>query len=105
MLTVTDAAAQAISMLTASDSNANGSHQAGLRFSVQEETNEGAALAVTVAQHPDEGDQVVTSSEGAQVFLQPEAADYLDDKVLDVQKNVKGELNFALREQGQTDSI
>jgi iron-sulfur cluster assembly protein len=40
------------------------------------------ALELTMVGSPDEGDEVIEEA-GARVFLQPEAASYLEDKVLD----------------------
>jgi hypothetical protein len=52
-----------------------------------------------VAPAPADGDAVVTANEGAHVFLEQEAADYLSDKVLDVQPDAQGDLAFAVLEQ------
>jgi hypothetical protein len=54
------------------------------------------ALALSVAPAPAAGDEVVTAVEGAQVFLEPQAAEFLSDKVLDVQQDPEGQLNFAV---------
>jgi iron-sulfur cluster assembly protein len=95
MLAVTEAAAEAISALTAQ----GGIQDGGLRFAMQTEPDSQPALALTVAPQPAQGDQVVTANEGAHVFLEERAADYLSDKVLDVQAGTDGELNFAVLEQ------
>jgi Fe-S cluster assembly iron-binding protein IscA len=95
MLAVTEAAAEAISALTAQGGNQEG----GLRFAMQASPDSQAALALTVAPAPADGDQVVTANEGAHVFLEQEAADYLSDKVLDVQPDADGQLSFAVLEQ------
>ncbi|MBB4907851.1 iron-sulfur cluster biosynthesis family protein [Actinophytocola algeriensis] len=95
MLAVTEAAAEAISALTAQ----GGKQEGGLRFAMQASSDSQAALALTVAPAPADGDQVVTANEGAHVFLEPEAADYLTDKVLDVQPDADGQLSFAVLEQ------
>jgi iron-sulfur cluster assembly protein len=94
MLAVTEAAAQAIDALTAQ----GGVEDGGLRFSMQAQSDSEAALALTVASAPVEGDQVVTADTGAHVFLEEQAADYLSDKVLDVQQDDEGQLNFAVLE-------
>lgn len=96
MLAVTEAAAEAISALTAQ----GGIQEGGLRFAMQTESNSQPALALTVAPAPAEGDEVVTANEGAHVFLEPRAADYLSDKVLDVQPDGEGQLSFAVLEKG-----
>jgi Fe-S cluster assembly iron-binding protein IscA len=95
MLAVTEAAAGAISALIAQEGVAD---QGGLRFEVRTQDDSQAALALSVAPSPAEGDQVVTAEDGAQVFLEPTAAQYLSDKVLDVQQDDRGQLNFAVLE-------
>ncbi|MPZ84948.1 MAG: iron-sulfur cluster biosynthesis protein [Actinophytocola sp.] len=95
MLAVTEAAAEAITALTAQGGiDDNG----GLRFSMRTQVDSQAALALTVASSPVEGDKVVTADTGAHVFLEEQAADYLSDKVLDVQQDAEGQLNFAVLE-------
>ncbi|ALG08993.1 iron-sulfur cluster biosynthesis family protein [Kibdelosporangium phytohabitans] len=98
MLAVTDAAAQAIGALTSQ----NGQQEAegGLRFSLQSSDDAGAQLALAVTKQPEQGDQVVTTDNGASVYLERAAAEFLDDKVLDVQQNNEGEIAFALAPQG-----
>ncbi|MEU6646484.1 iron-sulfur cluster biosynthesis family protein [Saccharomonospora sp. NPDC046836] len=98
MLAMTDAAAEAISALT---SQQDGQGAAGLRFSVRQETEAGAQLALSIAPAPEEGDQVLDTESGARVFLEPQAATFLDDKVLDVQQDDQGQLNFAVMQQPQ----
>ena len=99
MLAMTEAAAEAINVLTAQE----GQQEAGgLRFALRGAHDESAQLAVSVAPAPEEGDQVVGSDAGAKVFLEPQAAEILDDKVLDVQPDVEGQLNFAVRQKFET---
>jgi iron-sulfur cluster assembly protein len=95
MLAVTEAAADAITALTAQGGIED---QGGLRFSMQTQSDSQTALALTVASAPVDGDQVVTAESGAHVFLEEQAADYLSDKVLDVQQDTEGQLNFAVLE-------
>jgi iron-sulfur cluster assembly protein len=95
MLAVTEAAAEAISALTAQGGI---QQEGGLRFAMQADTDAQAALALTVAPAPAEGDQVVKANDSAQVFLEEQAADYLSDKVLDVQPDTDGQLSFAVLE-------
>lgn len=96
MLAVTEAAAEAISALTAQGGI---QQEGGLRFAMQANTDSQSSLALTVAPAPAEGDQVVKADAGAQVFLEEQAADYLSDKVLDVQPDGEGQLSFAVMEQ------
>jgi len=93
MLALTDAAAEAISALTAQEEGA------GLRFAVQEESEEEAQLALSVVAAPEQEDQVLGTEGGARVFLDNQAATFLDDKVLDVQQDDEGQLNFAVMQQ------
>ncbi|CAM3971597.1 iron-sulfur cluster biosynthesis family protein [Kibdelosporangium persicum] len=98
MLAVTDAAAQAIEALTSQ--NDESQVEGGLRFSLQSSDDVGAQLALAVTKQPEQGDQVVTADNGANVYLERGAAEFLDDKVLDVQRNSEGEIAFALAPQG-----
>jgi len=93
MLAMTDAAANAISALTAQEGK---DETGGLRLAVQAQQAEGAQLALSVAEQPEAGDQVLGTDGGARVFLEPQAAQFLDDKVLDVQQDEAGQLNFAV---------
>ncbi len=96
MLAVTEAAADAISALTAQRGI---QEEGGLRFAVHTRDDSQDALALTVAPGPAEGDEVVTADAGAHVFLEPRAAEYLSDKVLDVEQDLEGQLNFTIVEQ------
>lgn len=97
MLAMTDAAAEAISALTSQDDQ----QSSGLRVSVREETDAGAQLALALAAAPEDGDQVLGTEGGARVFLEPQAATFLDDKVLDVQEDDQGQLSFAVMRQAE----
>lgn len=96
MLAITDAAAQAISALTSQDDN---QETAGLRFAVQDQPEEGPRLSLSVAEQPEAGDQVLGTESGARVFLEPQANQLLDDKLLDVQPDAQGQLSFAVMPQ------
>lgn len=54
-----------------------------------------AQLTLAVTPAPEEGDAALGSS-GAQVFLDAAAADFLDDKVLDVAQDEQGQVSFSL---------
>ena len=97
MLAVTDAAAQAIEALT---SQPGQKPEGGLRFSLQASPDVNPQLALAVTPQPKDGDQVVTADNGAHVYVEPSATEFLDDKVLDVQQNSEGEIAFALAPQG-----
>ncbi|WP_181774844.1 iron-sulfur cluster biosynthesis protein [Amycolatopsis pittospori] len=93
MLTVTEAAAEAITALTGQDGTQGGS---GLRFAMHSLEGDSPQLAVSVAPQPENGDQVLGAEDGPKVFLEPDAAALLDDKVLDVQQDETGEVAFAV---------
>ena len=95
MLTITHEAAEAIDAVVHSAPNATES--AGLRIArgVTPDGQQGLQLSVTGA--PAAEDAIV-DAEGTSVFLDAEAAQMLDDKVLDAK--VEGEqVGFLLREQ------
>lgn len=97
MLTITETAAQAINSLISASQMPEG---AGLRIASQPE-NQSEALELSVAPAPDETDTVLEGA-GATVFLEPVAAQALDDKVLDVQKVVEDneeQYRFAIAQQ------
>jgi iron-sulfur cluster assembly protein len=94
MLTITDTAAEAIKGIVASPQVPEG---AGLRIATRPEGPAEAAFEASVAPVPAEDDRVVEES-GAQVFLEPHAAEALDDKVLDAEIE-GGEVRFAIGEQ------
>lgn len=93
MLAVTPSAAEAINAATAAEGMAE---TGGLRISVDTTTDQGATLTSTIVARPSEGDQVITSEAGPQVFLEPDAALYLTDKVLDVEQDEDGTRYLAL---------
>ncbi len=93
MLVLTEAAADVVKSVTATPQAPDG---AGIRIasSTPEPQNAGA-LEVTAEPGPGENDQVIEAA-GARVFLEPHAAAYLEDKVLDVQFDEQGEAHFSL---------
>jgi iron-sulfur cluster assembly protein len=66
---------------------------AGLR--VTSDAAGSGRLSVSAAGGPAEGDQIV-EKEGARVFLEPQAAAVLDDKVLDAQVGDQGNVQFLV---------
>jgi Fe-S cluster assembly iron-binding protein IscA len=65
----------------------------GLRIA---STNDGPErFKVSAASNPERGDQLV-ESEGARVYLEPEAAIALEDKILDAQVDDQGTVQFML---------
>ncbi|MGH3681745.1 MAG: adhesin [Natronosporangium sp.] len=89
---MTDNAVAAIRSLTAAPEVPDG---AGLRIATDPAA---AALQLTVAPEPHEGDAVVDNA-GARLFLDTDAALLLDDKALDATVDDQGSVQFALAEQ------
>jgi Fe-S cluster assembly iron-binding protein IscA len=59
----------------------------------------GGNMQVTATPGPNENDQVVEAA-GAHVYLEPQAAAYLEDKVLDAEVDSEGKAHFSLGMQG-----
>jgi Fe-S cluster assembly iron-binding protein IscA len=95
MLTLTENAGAVVKNLADRTLAASGGTETltegGLRISSAESDN----FEVAVAPRPQPTDQVVESS-GARVYLEPEAADALSDKVLDAQVDANGSVHFSL---------
>ncbi|MGH3837165.1 MAG: adhesin [Jiangellaceae bacterium] len=91
MLAITETAATAITTLISDSQMPEG---AGLRI-VQPEGSE--TLQLSVAPAPAEQDTVLESA-GVSVFLEPTAAQVLDDKVLDVKLD-EDQYRFAIAQQ------
>jgi iron-sulfur cluster assembly protein len=80
VLTLTDDAAQVVKEIISSSGEL--AETGGLRM-VAEQTGMQTSLGLSIAALPAEDDEVI-EEEGARVFLEPVAASFLDDKVLDV---------------------
>jgi iron-sulfur cluster assembly protein len=95
LLAITETAATAIRSLTSAQEE---SEEAGVRIAAREGGEVGTgALEISLAAGPAEDDQVV-EEHGAHVFLEPRAASYLDDKLLDA--NIDGQqVRFAVSDQ------
>ncbi|MBO3663861.1 Fe-S cluster assembly protein HesB [Microbacterium stercoris] len=89
MLTLTENAADAVRTIVSQTPDAQ---TAGLRIQGTSSSPDGYAL--TLAPSPTPGDAVVETGD-ARVFLEQDAADELDDKVLDAQVTDEG-VRFAL---------
>jgi iron-sulfur cluster assembly protein len=93
MLVLTEAAAEAVKSVTSTPQAREG---AGLRIASSfPQPQEPGALQVTAAAGPGQDDQVVEAA-GARVFLEPQVAAYLEDKVLDAQIDAQGKAHFAV---------
>ena len=93
MLVLTEAAAEVVKSVTDTPQAPDGT---GLSIP-QSDTEPGTAgaLQLAAAAEPGAGDQVVETA-GARVFLDPQAALYLDDKVLDAEVDTEGKVRFTL---------
>ena len=79
LLALTDSAVEAVkNMVSSSD---EGSETSGLRMTAERAGTQ-ASFQLSVVLLPAEDDEVI-EEDGARVFLEPEAASLLDDKVLD----------------------
>jgi iron-sulfur cluster assembly protein len=96
MLEVTPMAAEVINELTSQ--SAATTNDVGLRFALAAEQNSQAALELSLSEAVD-GDEVVTADAGAKVIMEPAAAQYLEDKVLDVRQDSEGNPAFAIARQ------
>ncbi|WP_062990842.1 hypothetical protein [Nocardia anaemiae] len=94
MLMLTPTAIEAVRTIT---STADAPMDAGLRISA---TDGAETLQMAVTAGPDEQDQVVTA-QGARVFLDEQAAAFLDDKILDTGQDPHGQGGFVLAQQDQ----
>src|ERR1700722_15192219 len=93
MLVLTEAAAEAVKSVTSTPQTPDGT---GLRIvSSAPQPEDPGALRLAAAAGPDENDQVIEAA-GARVFLEPQAAAYLDDKVLDAEVDEQGQAHFTL---------
>jgi iron-sulfur cluster assembly protein len=93
MLVLTEAAAEAVKALT---STPQAPGESGLRIaSATSDPGTPGALQVSAAPGPGENDQVI-DADGAHVYLEPQAAAYLEDKVLDAQIDGDGNAHFSL---------
>jgi Fe-S cluster assembly iron-binding protein IscA len=92
MLMLTETAAEVVKSVTSTPTAIDG---AGLRISSAPQPENPTALRLTAAAGPGEDDQVIETA-GARVFVEPEAAVYLEDKVLDAQLDDEGKAQFLL---------
>ena len=92
MLVLTEAAAEAVKSVTSTAAAPEG---AGLRIASPELETEPGTLKLSATTGPGEDDQVIEAA-GARVFVEPQVALYLDDKVLDAEVDEQGNARFAL---------
>jgi iron-sulfur cluster assembly protein len=104
MLVLTEAAAEVVKSVT---STPQAPEATGLRIASAPDPGNSDwgnpnALQVTAVMGPGDDDQVVEAA-GARVYLEPQAAAYLEDKVLDAQVDEQGNAHFtvAVQDPGQ----
>ena len=100
MLVLTEAAAEVVKAIASTPQAPEGS---GLRITSPAGAADPGTLQVTAAPGPGENDQVVEAA-GAHVYLEPQAAAYLEDKVLDAEVDSEGKAHVSLGMQG-TDQV
>ncbi|MBA2766984.1 MAG: Fe-S cluster assembly protein HesB [Solirubrobacterales bacterium] len=97
MLTLTPTATEAIKQLT--DQVPAEDATPGVRIAPGVAPGgEGAALELSLVEAPESSDQTI-ETHGATVYLEPEAAELLEDKVLDAELRDEG-VAFEVRDQG-----
>ncbi|MEU6265969.1 HesB/YadR/YfhF-family protein [Saccharopolyspora shandongensis] len=89
MLTISESAAEVIKLVLVGGDSPEGS---GLRIAPA-----GEGLQASIAAEPQSGDEVIEES-GVRVFLEPQVAALLGDKVLDAERDANGELALAVRD-------
>ena len=96
MLTITQTAAEAVDSIVAS---APGPETAGLRISQSAGEDGQPVFALALVAEPDPNDHVLDGQgEHASVFIESDAADFLDDKVLDA-RVMDNQVGFVIAEQ------
>ncbi|MGW1678150.1 HesB/YadR/YfhF-family protein [Saccharopolyspora sp. NPDC002376] len=89
MLTISESAAEVIKLVLVGGDSQEGS---GLRIAPA-----GDGLQASIAEAPQEGDEVIETS-GVRVFLEQQVATLLGDKTLDAERDANGELALAVRD-------
>jgi Fe-S cluster assembly iron-binding protein IscA len=97
MLVLTETAAEVVKAITSTPESPG---EAGLRIaSSATEPGQAGDLQLSATPGPRENYQVIEAA-GANIYLEPQAAAYLDDKVLDAQVDSEGKAHFSLGIQG-----
>lgn len=95
MLTLTSNAAEALK--TIAEASPELPNDSGLRIHAEPIGEGQMGFELTMVESPDEGDQVIEEA-GARVFVEPEAALHLEDKILDAAV-IGDRVQFSLSEQ------
>jgi Fe-S cluster assembly iron-binding protein IscA len=93
VLTLTPTAAEAVRQLV---DNAPIEAAEGLRIAPGQVTPQGTSLELSIVDGPEASDQEINDS-GAHVYLEPEVATFMDDKVLDAELEETG-VRFSIRD-------
>jgi len=96
MLTMTPQAAEAVKKLV--DDSPLDADEGGLRISPGDPTPEGTPLNLTITAEPEPEDQTV-EADGATLYVEPQAAEALDEMVLDARIEQQ-QVQFMLKETG-----
>lgn len=96
MLVITDNASEVIRTIS---NHPEQPAEGGLRIATQLD-NGTSQLVVQAAPAPEDGDRVL-EKEGARLFLEPDAAEMLDDKILDAKVSDDGAVQFMVAAQPQ----
>jgi iron-sulfur cluster assembly protein len=101
VLTLTPTAAEVVRTLV---EQSPAPESGGLRIAAGEETGEGIPLEISIVDEPEPADERV-EQEGATVYLDANAAELLDDKLLDAQI-AEDHVTFMLRDDdGETEPV
>jgi Fe-S cluster assembly iron-binding protein IscA len=94
VLTLTPTAAEAVRRLV---DNAPIDSAEGLRIAPGQVTPQGTSLELSIVDGPEASDEEVTEG-SAHVYLEPEVATFMNDKVLDAEVEETG-VRFSIRDQ------
>jgi Fe-S cluster assembly iron-binding protein IscA len=97
MLAISPAASNAIDAALDAAAVPDG---AGLRLVAGPATERGVAIEIAFVTAADPDDQIIETNAAADVFVEPQTAELLDDQVLDAGLQPDGSLSFTLRPQG-----
>jgi iron-sulfur cluster assembly protein len=96
MLAISPAASAAISKALEGTAVPDG---AGLRLAAGPQTDRGIAIEIAFVSAAAPDDQVIGTGAPADVFVEPQTAELLDDQVLDAQLATDGGISFTLHAQ------
>jgi iron-sulfur cluster assembly protein len=98
MLTLTPTAADAVRALVAGAPVNDDT--GGIRISTGEVTPQGTPLELALVDAPEATDEEI-DADGAHVFLEPQVAGFLGDKVLDASIESGGQVRFSVLDSGE----